>query len=222
MATIIKSSGGKDISKGLSATSNDILLGKTAAVNGEIITGTIEPIEGKLSGTAGFRDTQLRGNSRQTKDVFLTSDFRDCVITSSLGDATAADVRTGKTFTSANGLNKTGTFVPVNDYIYATNDNGITVSRPDNNTLKIICDYPIKELINLYGWNDKFCLVKDHNNAYYTLHGGGSDPYAYTYGVAQGINENTITFTFTAATSSYAPPLSSFTNPEIHLIYTTT
>ena len=43
MAIIANFPGGKDPSKGLTATSGDILSGKTAAINGVVITGTLIP-----------------------------------------------------------------------------------------------------------------------------------------------------------------------------------
>jgi hypothetical protein len=45
--------GGKDPSKGLTATSSDILEGKTAAVNGAVVTGALAPKTTKYGNAPG-------------------------------------------------------------------------------------------------------------------------------------------------------------------------
>ncbi len=100
------------------ATTNDILSSKTAYVNGEKITGTIN----NLSGSTIF-GTTINGNyTRQQipriyfssnspkigyidKTTILNIETRATIY----GDADVSDVAAGKTFTSINGLKLTGT-----------------------------------------------------------------------------------------------------------------
>lgn len=98
------------------ATAEYIVKGKTAYVNGSKITGSIEKVVSKqVSGD---------GSSFTSDDNFIYSSFVPSsrmyiettgftmnlpLTTSNFGDATAADVAAGKTFTSAAGLKVTGT-----------------------------------------------------------------------------------------------------------------
>lgn len=98
------------------ATAEYIVKGKTAYVNGSKITGSIEKVVSKqVSGD---------GSSFTSDDNFIYSSFVPSsrmyiettgftmnlpLTTSNFGDATAADVTSGKTFTSAAGLKVTGT-----------------------------------------------------------------------------------------------------------------
>lgn len=99
------------------ATASDIANGVTAYVNGEKITGSVKTIEKDASW--GFTDcvpqinssgkVEMRGTwsgnrlYREGSIAFTHSDL------SNFGDATAADVVAGKTFTSSAGLKVTGT-----------------------------------------------------------------------------------------------------------------
>lgn len=98
------------------ATAEYIVKGKTAYVNGSKVTGSIEKVVSKqVSGD---------GSSFTSDDNFIYSSFVPSsrmyiettgftmnlpLTTSNFGDATAADVAAGKTFTSAAGLKVTGT-----------------------------------------------------------------------------------------------------------------
>ena len=98
------------------ATAEYIVKGKTAYVNGSKITGSIEKVVSKqVSGD---------GSSFTSDDNFIYSSFVPSsrmyiettgftmnlpLTTSNFGDATSADVTSGKTFTSAAGLKVTGT-----------------------------------------------------------------------------------------------------------------
>lgn len=98
------------------ASANDIASGKTAYVNRDKITGTLNEIS---TGTLQLNTSTPR---EYASDTFIVSDtvgqdriLRDGVEIripmkrSSFGDATAEDVASGKTFTSSNGLCITGT-----------------------------------------------------------------------------------------------------------------
>ena len=99
------------------ATMSDIASGATAYVNGEKVTGNVRTFTSKGS---TFSDTIPMLDSDNGKlELFYTmpvdtlfraesGGFARCDL-SSLGDATAADVAFGKTFTSSAGLKVTGT-----------------------------------------------------------------------------------------------------------------
>ena len=99
------------------ATASDIASGATAYVNGEKVTGNVRTFTSKGS---TFSDTIPMLDSDNGKlELFYTmpvdtlfraesGGFARCDL-SSLGDATAADVASGKTFTSSAGLKMSGT-----------------------------------------------------------------------------------------------------------------
>lgn len=97
------------------ATAKDISNGKTAYINAAKVVGTLAETTGyyNLVGTPSITKTppQLRLMSSATSDTILRSGATVQVVTpsSNLGDATAADVAAGKTFTSSAGLKVTGT-----------------------------------------------------------------------------------------------------------------
>jgi len=110
------------ITDGTAAAATDIASGKTAYVNGEKITGglpetkdttryfnnngvTIDPF------TAGDEDIYFTLSFANDGDRLYrsSSNINICVPTSDFGDATAADVAAGRTFTSTAGLKVTGT-----------------------------------------------------------------------------------------------------------------
>lgn len=99
------------------ATAGDIASGKTAYVNGEKVTGSIYNV---ASGSSILTDGDIHSvvddnlrvasDSMTTDRVFRTgSKIRIDVPMSDFGDATAADVVSGKTFTSTAGLKVEGT-----------------------------------------------------------------------------------------------------------------
>lgn len=99
------------------ATANDLPYGVTAYANGEKITGTVEVFgaEGTLDDIyprwneekgalrTGFHAAEKRILMEPGISLWID------IAGSALGDATAADVAKGKTFTSASGLTVTGT-----------------------------------------------------------------------------------------------------------------
>lgn len=110
------------------ATAGKILQGATAYVKGEKVTGTIEYYPkgsttsyGYLTdGAANVRVTtvqskkylEIQSHTITDPVAFLAKSKVSCgTLLSNLGDATAADVAEGKTFTSAAGLKVTGTHV---------------------------------------------------------------------------------------------------------------
>lgn len=95
------------------ATAADIAEDKTAYVNGVKVTGTIDVPSGKNLGA----DARSLSNgkivlSRTNPADFLLRSGKVLAVTddaANFGDATAEDVMSGKTFTSAAGLKVTGT-----------------------------------------------------------------------------------------------------------------
>lgn len=108
------------------ATSSDIVINKTAYVNGGKVTGTVDELGGSVISvekahqandpTFGKRPDNVLGNAiitgyTRSGDVLIRDGYTtDLFIPAEkFGDATAADVAAGKTFTSLNGLKLTGT-----------------------------------------------------------------------------------------------------------------
>lgn len=110
------------------ATAGKILQGATAYVKGEKVTGTIEYYPKGSITSRGFstgdianvsvttiqskKYLEIRSPTFTDPVAFLAKSHVSCgTLLSNLGDATAADVAEGKTFTSAAGLKVTGTHV---------------------------------------------------------------------------------------------------------------
>lgn len=104
------------------ATASDIAEGKTAYVKGEKITGNVKvgaPSYNSSSATPSFQEAYV-GDYKMDLIKTTATSSDDCLMrsgtvysiamsASNFGDATAADVVAGKTFTSASGLKVTGT-----------------------------------------------------------------------------------------------------------------
>lgn len=102
------------------ATATDLAEGATAYAGGEKITGTLKVgAPTHSTGAPSYSTSQVAGTTLKfinientaKEDAILRSGtvFSATASASDFGDATAADVRAGKTFTSAAGLKVTGT-----------------------------------------------------------------------------------------------------------------
>ena len=107
------------------ATASDILINRTAYVNGEKITGSLSNLAGMTiaASTVSKGDTgweqyaKIGGKSIATGKVTANStNIALHAKLSEFGNATASDVAAGKTFTSAAGLKVTGNVNTPSDY----------------------------------------------------------------------------------------------------------
>ena len=155
---------GVDKSKGLTATAGDIVAGKTAAVNKEIVTGIAK---NTASGTIMKQEaTLLEENGeiimrRITNEPIVlrnNSTYRCFVNNPVLGDATEKDVKKGKTFSNNSDVILTGTM----DTEIVAEEPSVSVSysySSDKNTVKITTTKPVGELLGLT------IFTKDENSA---------------------------------------------------------
>lgn len=123
------------------ATAADIISPKTAYVNGEKVTGTLIEKAVKLIENAGVEmsqtDSSLEISAYITERICLGENSGIALYPDKarFGNATAGDVAAGKTFTSAAGLNVTGTSPAVS---YETVElNGVSDFIPETEVSKI-------------------------------------------------------------------------------------
>lgn len=106
------------------ATADDIIIGKTAWVNGELVTGTMKDYTSQYP--AGTNVLPLDGTTLYIKKGYYGNSFGvrgRTLVDSTVGTATAADILTGKT-AWVNGEEITGTYSPIKMY---GEDEGILV-----------------------------------------------------------------------------------------------
>lgn len=133
------------------ATASDILVDRTAYVNGEKITGSLSNLAGMTiaASTVSEGDTgweqyaKIGGKSIATGKV--TANITNIALHAKLskfGDATASDVAAGKTFTSAAGLKVTGNVNTPSDYTTIV-DGGEPTYNPS--TSRVFANYDFTE-----------------------------------------------------------------------------
>ena len=131
------------------ATASDMASGKTAYVNGEKVSGNLNEIKSGQSiaanGTAylGYGTEWLVGASYQfpsDKIWRAGSTIHVSAPASEFGDATAADVTAGKTFTSAEGLKVVGDLNPIIDKTIKEQNMTISQNSYGQTEFTILCD----------------------------------------------------------------------------------
>lgn len=157
------------------ASASDIVSGKTAYVDGNVVTGSVTELTFGQSYSENALVPYVNTDGEITLDgTGVWKDFlfrkgsicRNSAKASHFGDATAADVASGKTFTSAAGLKVTGTAsggaAPVTEAveIEATTTAGLATFTTSKSISKVCSITFIVESADYYGYNTYMYLLQ--------------------------------------------------------------
>ena len=158
------------------AAAGDIVVGKTAYVNGEKVEGTIKPALGGITRddimpTLVGHMPYIQMAYPVTEPFYISPESGGTIALrapySFFGDATANDVVAGKTFTGADGLAIEGTYKP-----------------------KLYGTYVLKETISEFASNQQICNFTEENSIFaFFLEANGED-YVRRPVVSIGLGQN--------------------------------
>lgn len=139
------------------ASASDIASGKTAYVNGSKITGNMDTLSSVtlVNGTYSNNSDSIIFSGKPSSPGYITyaTSASIDVLLNTFGNATAADVATGKTFTSAAGFQTTGSYTPTRQrYNLNSSDLWFDSSGKDNagNRLVIQLHHNFSQIAHIY------------------------------------------------------------------------
>lgn len=156
------------------AAASDIVKDKTAYINGKLVAGNIEEISSadwnNYEGLAVnvYNNSKIGIAAKPKADTLIRKGqyFHLDVPDSVFGDAIAADVAAGKTFTSAAGLKVAGTGSS-GDTIH---NEFLTITKVKNGSFSVSTTYPIKKILR---------IAMAHKSSIFTWDGDSVQEYFY-------------------------------------------